>query len=221
VVLEITFPIVVKRRQVVANRERRVLLQHRRHMARRRRVIQLGMGRGKKRMLGGIGYGNALESVDRLAILPRHLVGPAEMTPESLGMKRIEAHGLLDPLDAVLGLAQPGQNLTLLNDDEVVVGIEVQGAPLVITRLVEITAGQVHRGEYPMDIAVVVIQGEREPQVLLGLVPGFVAVGAPAMNPRLGQGTSPPGMGVGAFGVELDGPIQQALDLLLSTLVER
>ena len=111
--------------------------------------------------------------------------------------------------------------LTTLLEPEINAYLRVQGAPLVITRLVEITAGQVHRGEYPMDIAVVVIQGEREPQVLLGLVPGFVAVGAPAMNPRLGQGTSPPGMGVGAFGVELDGPIQQALDLLLSTLVER
>ncbi len=43
------------------------------------------------------------------------------MAPEPFGMEGVEAHGLLDPLDALFGPAQPGQDLALLDDDEVVV----------------------------------------------------------------------------------------------------
>ena len=54
------------------------------------------------------------------------------MAPEALGMIGIEAHRLLDPVDPLLRLAQPGQYLALLHHDEIVVGIEAERALLVI-----------------------------------------------------------------------------------------
>ena len=59
----------------------------------------------------------------------------AEMVPESLGVVRVQPHGFPDPLHAVLGPAQPREQLALLNQDEVVVGIEAKRPLLVILSL--------------------------------------------------------------------------------------
>ena len=49
------------------------------------------------------------------------IAGAAEVAPEALRMIRVEPHRLADPLDPLLGPPEPGQDLALLHDNEVVV----------------------------------------------------------------------------------------------------
>src|ERR1700740_16895 len=88
-----------------------------------------------------------LERLDRVTIAPRDEVSAAEMTPKVLGMIGVEAHRLLDPFDAFFRLPNPGQHLTLLHDNEVVVWIERQRPLLMVERLVVVVVHrQVHGG---------------------------------------------------------------------------
>jgi hypothetical protein len=92
-------------------------------------------GTGHGRAVQRVRARDALERVDRLSVAARREAGAREVAPEALRMVGIEAHRLPDPLDAVFRLAEPGQDLALLDDDEVVVRIEAQRAPLVVDGL--------------------------------------------------------------------------------------
>jgi hypothetical protein len=84
----------------------------------------------------------------------RDVLRPPEVIPESLRMVRVDAHRLADPLDAFLGPAEPGQDLALLDDDEVVVGTKLERALLMIERLVEAIEGEVQRREDAMHVRI-------------------------------------------------------------------
>ena len=71
-----------------------------------------------------IGLADVAERLARFRILAGDEIGPPQMVPEALGMMRIEPHRLPDPLDAFLRPADPGQVFAVLDDDEIVVGIE-------------------------------------------------------------------------------------------------
>ena len=83
------------------------------------------------------------------------------MVPEALRVIGIEAHRLPDPLDALFRLPQPGEHLALLDDDQVVVRIEAERAPLVVDRLVVVLLDEVDRRQDAVHVAVVVVEGER------------------------------------------------------------
>lgn len=220
--VEVALAVVVERRKIARDSERRVLFQYRLGILLcRRLIIHLGVGCGKERIVGMIGRRNTLERLGRLGISPRHVKTPAQVTTETLGKIRVEAHRFLDPFDALFRLPQPGQDLALLHDDEVVVGIEAERPPLMIGRLIKIAVRQIYRGKNTVDVTVVVIESEGDLQLCGYFLPGRIAVFAPAVDPILGQRTGLPGMGKGILGVELDRPIQQALRLLLSALLER
>ena len=124
----------------------------------RRLVAELGMTGGEERMMELVGRRDAFERRDGVAIAVRNKIGSPEMVPKPLGMIGIEAHGLLDPLDALLGLSEPGQDLAVLHDNKVVVGVETECALLMVDGLVVMSAGQIHGGENPVDIAVVAVE---------------------------------------------------------------
>ena len=87
----------------------------------------------------------------------------AEMVPESLGVVRVHPHRLPDPFDAILGSPQPREQLALLNQDEVVVGIEAKRALLVILSLLVLVVRQVHGRENPVNRTIYVRADERVP----------------------------------------------------------
>ena len=128
-------------------------------------VAELRVACREKRQMGLVGAANPLERFDRLAVAPRDEISAAEMTPEALGMIGVEAHRLLDPFDAFFRLANPGQYLALLHDDEVVVWIERQRSLLVVERLVVVVVHrQVHGGENAVHVAVVLVERQRQRQ---------------------------------------------------------
>src|SRR5437867_3411 len=96
----------------------------------------------------------------------------AEVAPVSLGMIGVESHGLPDPFDAVLGPPKPCQKLAVLNQNKIVVRVEAQRALLMIAGLLVVMARQVHRREDPVNIAVVVVEAERDLKLVRNLVPG-------------------------------------------------
>jgi hypothetical protein len=62
---------------------------------------------------------------------------------ESLRVIRVEAHRLLDPVDALLRSPKPRQKLALLHNNEIVVGIQRERPFLMIRGLVMIVPVQV------------------------------------------------------------------------------
>src|SRR5438132_6983795 len=123
----------------------------------------------------------------------------AEVVPISLGMVGVQAHCLPDPFYAVLGPAQPGEKLAVLNQDEVVVGIEAQRALLMIASLLMLIVRQVHGGEDAVNVAVVVIQRESDLKLVGHLFPGAFTILAPVIDPGLTQNAGLPRMRVGIF----------------------
>ena len=135
------------------------------------------------------------------------------MAPEALGVVRVEAHRLPDPVDALLRPPQPGQKLALLHHDQVVVGVERERPLLMVRGLVMIVALQVQRGEDAMHVAVVVVERQRDLQLRGHLLQGGVAIRAPAINPGLAQHARLPGVSVSIVRVELERAVEQPLRL--------
>ena len=87
-------------------------------------------------------------------------------------MVGVEAHRLPDPLDPVLGPAEPGEQFALLDQDQVVVRVERQAALLVVGGLVVVAVRQAHRREDAVDVAVVVVERQGYAELGHHLVPG-------------------------------------------------
>ena len=86
---------------------------------------------------------------------------------------------------------------------------------------VVIAADQVERGEDAVHVAVVVVERERDLQLLGDALERGVAVLAPAVDPGLAEHAALPGMGMGVVGVERDRALEQALRLGVVLRVER
>src|SRR5439155_18246484 len=107
----------------------------------------------------------------------------AEVVPVSLGVIGVQPHCLPNPFYAVLGPAQPREKLAVLNQDEVVVGIEAQRALLMILSLLVVAMCHVHGSEDPVHVAVVVIEGERDRKFGDHLLPDDFTILAPVIDP--------------------------------------
>lgn len=142
-------------------------------------------------------------------------LGPAEMAPEPLGMVRIETHRPANPLDPLFRAAEPGQNLALLDDDEVTVRIEAQRPLLMIGRLVEFVEIEIDRGEDPVNVGVIVVERQRRLQLLHDRPLAFRPVLAPIVHPCLTDDAGLPGVSVSVIGIEVDGAVEilQRLDV--------
>src|SRR5438132_10841745 len=121
----------------------------------------------------------------------------AEVIPVALRVVRVEPHRFPDPFDAVLGSPQPREQLAVLNQDEVVVGIEAQRALLMIASLVVLIVRQVYGGEDAVNVAVVVIERESDRELIGHVFPGAFTILAPVIDPGLTQNASLPRMRVG------------------------
>ena len=74
----------------------------------------------------------------------------------------------------------------MLNDNQIIVGIEAKRAFLMVDRLLMIVIhGEVNCREDAVHIAVVIVQGERDPQLLYKLPCRSLSVITPAINVRL------------------------------------
>src|SRR3989442_13100474 len=121
----------------------------------------------------------------------------AEMVPESLGVVTVQPHGLPDPLEAVLGPAQPHEQLALLNQYEVVVGIQAKRPLLVIASLLVLVVRQAQGRENPVNVAVVVVQSVSNVGLVGHLFPGDFTIRAPVMDPALSQNAGLPRVRMG------------------------
>jgi hypothetical protein len=63
---------------------------------------------------------DALQRLDRFAVAAGREAGPPERVSDALGVIGIQAHRLPELFDPLVGRAEPGQELALLDDDEVV-----------------------------------------------------------------------------------------------------
>src|SRR5262249_57135978 len=99
-------------------------------------VSQLRRRCSQKGVMRVIGRSQLAEGLDRIGIVMRRVLCPTEMTPETLWMIGIEPHRSPNPLDPLFGASEPGQEFTLLHDNEVTVRIEAKSTFLVIDRLV-------------------------------------------------------------------------------------
>src|SRR5215467_2785489 len=97
-------------------------------------VAQRRVASGKSRKMCTICLVDALECLDRLVVTLRREIRAPQMTPEALRMIRVESHRLLDPFNSFLRAPQPRQDLALLDNDQVIVGIKPEGAFLMIER---------------------------------------------------------------------------------------
>src|SRR5262249_11558212 len=103
-------------------------------------------------------------------------------------------------------------------NDEVIVGIEADGALLMIFCGLVIAAGKVQSRQDSMYIAIIIVQGECDSELLLDGFPGRVAIRAPIVNPGLAYDATPPGMCMCIVGVERQSTIYglQGFDVVLS-----
>src|SRR4029453_11870621 len=148
-------------------------------------VAHLREGCRKERMMGVVRPSNSGEGLSGFGIFLGTIAGTSKMAPEALWVVRVEAHRLLDPVDALFRPSQPRQKLALLHDNQVVVGVEGEGPLLMIRGLVKVVARQIQRGEYPVHIAIIVIEGQRYLKLRGHRLEGGIAIGAPIINPRL------------------------------------
>ncbi len=156
-----------------------------------------------------VGRRDALEGVDRLGIAARDEPGAAEVVPEARRMEGIELHRLLDPGHALLGLPDPGENLALLDHDQVVVRIQAERPVLVEHRLVVVVAQHMHGREHALHVAVVLVLRERDLELALDHAFGLLRVLGPVVAPLLAEDAGLPGVRVRVVGVELDRPRDQ------------
>ena len=57
------------------------------------------------------------------------------MAPKAFGVIGIKSHCFADPFDALFRASQPDQDFALLNDNQIIVGIEAKRAFLMVDRL--------------------------------------------------------------------------------------
>src|SRR5712692_5046951 len=88
----------------------------------------------EKSVLLGVHGRQMHEGLDGLGILPAYEMCLAEVAPEARRMMRVQSHGLANPLNSLLRAPQPGEKLSHLNHDQVVVGVEGQRPILVVPR---------------------------------------------------------------------------------------
>src|SRR5688572_7908206 len=98
------------------------------------RITGHGRGRCQEGMMELVGLADTPERLDRFRIFAGYEVSAPQMIPEALGMVRVEPHRLSDPFDAFLGPAYPSHVFAMLDDNEIVVGVEGQRAFLMILR---------------------------------------------------------------------------------------
>src|SRR5262245_30770129 len=153
---------------------------------------------------------DVLERLDRFRVTARHKVRPAEMTPESFGMIRVQPHSLLDPFDAVFWRSEPGQNLPLLDDHEVIVWVEAERALLMMESFIEILAYDVDAGKNTMDVAVVLIQNKCGLHLFRDFCDGFFKIFAPTIDRCLAEDATTPRAGVCVVRIERECSIHQA-----------
>src|SRR3954451_8284091 len=94
---------VMQRREIALDREPRLAAQHLLGV----RLCPGGIADGGERRraesaVAMVGLGDAAEGLDGLGVAAGDEERAAEVVPEPLGMVRVEAHGLPDPLDTVL-----------------------------------------------------------------------------------------------------------------------
>src|SRR3984957_2715631 len=135
------------------------------------------------------------------------------MAPKALRMIRIEPHRPPDPLDSLLRAAKPGEYLALLHDDEIAVGVEAQGAFLMIDRLVVLIEVELERGENSMHVGVVVVQRQRDLQFIDDPLLERAPVVTPAVQPSLPAHARHPGVSMGVVWIEFDGVTERAKSL--------
>src|SRR5262249_42639474 len=144
-VLAIAGEPVVQRSQIRFDGKRWIEREHAASMGGRACIIvHHREGGGEERMLVFIGMADPAERLDRIAVATRHEKCPPKMAPKSLRVVRVEAHGLPDPLNAFFWLAQPSVQLALLDDDQVVVGIEDDRTLLMVLSSFVVVAQEVH-----------------------------------------------------------------------------
>ncbi len=206
--------LVVLRGEIARHREARFELHHFGRMRRGRNAIaHLREDGGEEGVMREVGPRDPREGFGGLRVFLGAVECAAEVIPKTLWVVGVEAHRLSDPVDAFLGPAQPGQKLALLYHHKVVIGIEGQRALLMICGAVVIVAGQIHRGQDAMNIAVVIVERQRKLQLGGHLLEGGVAIRAPAIDPCLAQHARPPGMGVRIVRIERKRAFEQGLCL--------
>ena len=167
-VLTIALILVVLRRDEALDREVWRPLQHLlgRDLG-RCCIAELYVAGCEKRQMDVVGAADPPERFDRFVVAPGNEISAAEMTPKALGMIGVKAHRLLNPLDALFRLTDPGQHLALLHNDEIIVRIERQRPFLVVERLVVVVKQrQVHSSENAVNVAVVLVERQRQRQFL-------------------------------------------------------
>src|SRR3954468_10928921 len=206
--LAIGFSLVVLSVQVDRHREFRLTLQHLRRMCSGRdTVAHLRESGGEKGMMGVVRPGDPGERFSSFGVFLRAVAGPPEVAPEALRVIRIEAHGLLDPVDAFFRPPKPRQKLSLLDDNQVVVGIEGECPFLVVHRPVMFFAIQAYCRQDSMYVAIVVVERERDFHLRGHLLERGVSILAPAINPRLTQNASLPRVSVSIVWIERNGSV--------------
>ena len=122
-------------------------------------IAKHGRTRRKESIVELVGATYAPERVGRIGVATGDEERSAEMAPEAFRMIGVEAHRLPDQLDALLGATGPSVQLALLHDDEIVIGIEADGALLMIFCGLVIAAGEVQSRQNSMYVAIVIVKG--------------------------------------------------------------
>ena len=152
---------VVQARQVLADAKARRKRQGQAALlGRRGGVAPLGMAGRQRGAVHRIGRADAAQCLDRVVVAAGGEAGARQVVPEPLRVIGIEAHRLPDPVDAFDRLAEPGEQLALLDHDQVVVRVQAEGAPLVVGRQLVVLLDQVDRRQDAVHVAVVVVEGE-------------------------------------------------------------
>src|SRR5215471_4164670 len=117
-VLAIAIELVVESAQVGFDRKLGIEREHAANMPGGGGLIaKHGRTRRKEGIVELVGATNAPERVGRLGVATGDEERSAEMAPEALWMIGVEAHRLLDQLDALLRSTDPGVQLALLHND--------------------------------------------------------------------------------------------------------
>ena len=120
-------------------------------------------------------------------------------------MVRVQPHRLLDPPDALVGPPEEREQLPLLADDAVVVGVQGEGPRLVVLRLVEATTDQVVGREDAMALALALLEGDGPQDVLVAAIEDR---GVGRERGALDDHAGHPGMREREVGVEGGGTLQ-------------
>src|SRR6185369_2299106 len=202
--------VVQRRNDAAAYREVGVAPEHLSHMrAGRGRVSQARVAGCHESMGELVGRGDVLQRLQGLCVLAPDEMRARQVTPEARWMKRVELHRLQNPRYPCFRLPDPCQDFSVLDHDQVVIGIEIERPLLVVQHLVELVAGQVHSRQDTVDVAVVVVQRPRYRQLALDFGQRGRGILTPAIDVGLPKDAGRPGVCMGVHWVELDGAPDQ------------